>query len=117
MAVIFVSSSIPQGFFPTVDSWVWAKLVHLVYFGVLALLIQQALRYQTRWQLLWKYLQLASILLAVFYGASEEVHQMFTVGRHARVSDVMIDALGATLFILGSMAIRSLVPKKVGAEE
>ena len=106
MAVIFVSSSIPQEFFPNVDSWIWAKLVHVVYFGVLALLIQRALREQTRWQGIWRYVQLASIFVAIFYGATDEVHQIFTPGRHAQVTDVLIDGFGAALFILGSMACR-----------
>ena len=111
MAVIFVSSSLPQDVFPKVNSWIWAKLVHLVYFGVLALLVQRALLGQEKYHLLLKYVQLISILFAVFYGASDEIHQLFTPGRHAQVTDVLIDGFGASLFILGSIAYRTLVPK------
>ena len=111
MAVIFVSSSLPQDVFPKVNSWIWAKLVHLVYFGVLALLVQRALLSQEKYRLLLKYVQLISILFAVFYGASDEIHQLFTPGRHAQITDVLIDGFGASLFILGSIAYRTLVPK------
>jgi VanZ family protein len=111
MAVIFVSSSLPQDVFPKVNSWIWAKLVHVVYFGVLALLVQRALLSQEKYRLLLKYVQLISILFAVFYGASDEIHQLFTPGRHAQITDVLIDGFGASLFILGSIAYRTLVPK------
>ncbi len=111
MAVIFVSSSLPQDVFPKVNSWIWAKLVHLVYFGVLALLVQRALLSQEKYRLLLKYVQLISIFFAVFYGASDEIHQLFTPGRHAQITDVLIDGFGASLFILGSIAYRTLVPK------
>ncbi len=113
MAVIFISSSIPQAFFPEVGTWVWAKLVHVVYFGVLALFFQRALRGQTQWQGLLRHVQFASILLAVMYGATDELHQMFTPGRHARFTDVLIDGFGATLFILGSMVVRRLAENRV----
>jgi VanZ family protein len=113
MAVIFVSSSIPSDMFPKVEFWGWAKLVHLLYFGFLALLVQRALRHQEKYHVLWKYVQVASILFAVFYGASDEIHQLFTPGRHAQFTDVLIDGFGASLFILGSVVYRSLVPKTV----
>jgi len=116
MALIFVSSSIPADAFPQVDSWIWAKLIHVLYFGVLALLLQRALRQQTRWRLLLRYVQIMSILIAVFYGASDEFHQLFTVGRHAQFTDVFIDGFGASLFILGSTAYRTLALKLAGME-
>jgi VanZ family protein len=117
MALIFVGSSIPEVFFPNVDFWVWGKMVHVIYFGVLALLIQRALTRQTRYRLLWKYIQLASILAAILYGASDEIHQLFTAGRHARISDVLIDGFGASLFMLASMAFRTFVPKRVEGQK
>jgi VanZ family protein len=116
MAVIFVSSSIPSNMFPKVEFWGWAKLVHLFYFGLLALLFQRAIRNQERSHFLWKYVQVASILFAVLYGASDEIHQLFTPGRHAQFTDVLIDGFGASLFILGSVVYRSLVPKMARTE-
>jgi VanZ family protein len=113
MVLIFVSSSIPEAFFPNVDFWVWGKLVHVIYFGVLALLIQRALTRQTRHRILWKYVQFVSIFAAVCYGASDEIHQLFTVGRHARIGDVLIDGFGASLFIVASMALRTFVHDRV----
>lgn len=111
MAMIFVSSSLPPEAFPKAGSWILAKLVHIMYFGFLALLVQRALSQQEKYHILLKYVQIASILFAVFYGASDEIHQLFTPGRHAQFTDVLIDGLGASLFILCSIAYRALVPK------
>jgi VanZ family protein len=116
MAVIFLSSSIPSEFFPRVEFWGWAKLVHVLYYGLLALLVERAIRHQEKSHLLWRYVQIASILFAVLYGATDEIHQLFTAGRHARVTDVLIDGFGASLFIGASMVYRSLVPKRVQSE-
>ncbi len=115
MVGIFVSSSLPQTFFPEVGSWIWGKLIHVLYFGVLALLFQGALRNQTRWHIPLRYLQIASILIAIVYGATDEIHQLSTPGRHGQVTDVFIDGFGATLFILASMAYRKMALKKVNS--
>jgi VanZ family protein len=113
MALIFVSSSMPQNVFPDLGSWVWPKLVHVLYFGVLALLVQVTLQQQRRFEPFWKLVPLVSILIAVLYGITDEVHQLFTPGRHARFTDVLIDGFGASLFILVSRAYRRFEPKIV----
>ncbi len=105
MALIFVSSSIPSYEFPEVSFWGWAKLVHLVYFGVLCFLFRQILQDQKKVPTLANNPILFGILFATCYGMSDEFHQMFTPGRHAQVTDVVVDALGACLYVAGAKAV------------
>lgn len=42
---------------------------------------------------------LAPLVFAVFYAITDEIHQSFVPGRHARVYDVGFDALGGLLMI------------------
>lgn len=44
---------------------------------------------------------LAAWLLAVLYAVSDEYHQTFVPGRQGRVFDVLVDAMGAMLAVLG----------------
>ncbi len=43
---------------------------------------------------------LLSIIIAVIYASSDEVHQLFLVGRSAKVLDVFIDSFGSIVGIL-----------------
>jgi hypothetical protein len=101
MLVIFISSAIPGYDFPHVQFWGWAKLVHLIYYGVLCFLAQRALRHQGLFPFLSRYSSLFAVVIAVLYGCTDEFHQRFTPGRHAMAMDVFIDGLGACLFIAG----------------
>lgn len=110
MLVIFISSSIPADDFPHVEFWGWAKLIHLIYYSTLCYLIQRAASHQNRYPLLARHSYLFSVGFAVLYGASDEFHQLSTPGRHAQLTDVLIDAFGASLFLVGYWAYRSLRP-------
>jgi hypothetical protein len=115
MLLIFISSSIPSQAFPDLGFWGWGKLVHIIYFGVLALLIRRAIDHQNKYSIFLKHDVLFSILFAVVYGATDEFHQLYTTGRHADVTDVFIDALGASLFLAGAKVYRVLKERrKVG---
>ncbi|MGI5922029.1 MAG: VanZ family protein [Syntrophomonadaceae bacterium] len=68
------------------------KLAHLVSYGVLALIVKNALHpYRWAYPGAW--------LTATLYGASDEYHQIFVPGRTPLFTDVMIDSLGAFLFL------------------
>ena len=117
MLIIFISSSIPAEDFPQVQFWGWAKLIHLIYYGVLCFLVQRAVTHQVRFPLLARHSYIVGIIFAVLYGASDEFHQLSTPGRHGQFTDVLIDAAGASLFILGYWVYRSFRPGKTeGAE-
>lgn len=47
-------------------------------------------------------------LLAVVYAASDEFHQSFVSSRQASLRDVLIDAVGATLGLLGAAGLLRL---------
>lgn len=72
------------------------KTGHAFLFGILAVLIYRALRsigLSRKKAAVW------AIVIATFYGATDEFHQLFTQGREARVRDVFIDGFGAALVI------------------
>ncbi len=114
MTVIFITSSIPADEFPHVEFWGWAKLIHLIYYGVLCFLIQRAVSNQTRFPLLARHSYLFGIFFAVLYGVTDEFHQLSTPGRHGQYTDVLIDAFGACLFLIGIWAYRSARPRSAG---
>jgi VanZ family protein len=102
MATIFVVSSIPSTDIPQYEGF-WDFVVkkggHLFGYGLLAVLLLRGIA-QTRAQggaPLARRDYLAAFVLAVLYGATDELHQRFTPGRGAHLADVGIDALGACL--------------------
>lgn len=83
------------------------KLAHMLEFGSLAAL---SLLLLLTWpgKLLWRYA--ASLGFTLLYAATDELHQLFSQGRGARLSDVAIDFAGAfitsTLLLAIVVAIR-----------
>jgi VanZ family protein len=86
------------------------KSSHAFFFGVLAVLFYRALVGEglTR-----KRAAIRAIIFTVLYGASDEFHQMFTQGREARVRDVFIDGIGATVVIYLIYWFLPKLPKKI----
>ena len=73
------------------------KTGHLMVYAALALALAFAL-YQYRISssrlILW------SLSFGFFYACTDEIHQLFVLGRSGRFTDVLIDSLGMTLGIL-----------------
>lgn len=86
------------------------KTGHVLLFGALAILIYRALRIN---KIDRKQAAILAILLAFFYGATDEYHQLFTQGREARVRDVFIDCGGAALVILVTYYLPPKLSKKI----
>jgi VanZ family protein len=91
--VIYHLSSRPAGpqpswWFPHAD-----KFIHAGLFGILSLLAYFAARRAPGWPGLRA--AVAAFLLAVAYGASDEIHQLFTPTRSSDPWDVAADAAGA----------------------
>jgi VanZ family protein len=92
----FSSSSGAQGGFWLIEALPYGdKLAHAFAFGVLSLLLNQAIQ---RW---WIALSLTSL-----YGLSDEIHQYFVPGRSVDITDWIADTLGASL-ALGCVIFRT----------
>ncbi len=99
MALIYLVSDqpdIPQVGTSLLDLLV-KKSLHALAYAILATLFWRALKTTPRLQA--AALPLA-LLLTIFYAASDEWHQTFVPGRSGRLSDVLIDTLGAVAAIL-----------------
>ncbi|MBE6699158.1 MAG: VanZ family protein [Ruminococcaceae bacterium] len=85
------------------------KLAHMLEFGSLATL---SFLFLITWRgkILWRYA--ASLGFALVYAATDELHQLFSDGRGARLSDVFIDFSGAfiacTLALIIVMLVRRI---------
>jgi VanZ family protein len=101
MILIFVSSSLPETVFPEVKWWGWAKIVHVIFYAVLCFLTWRSVHHQDKFPWLANHSAFVGFLAAFAYGSLDEIHQIFTRGRHPMVSDVLIDCLGACLFLAG----------------
>lgn len=55
---------------------------------------------------------LISLSICVCYAASDEIHQLFSSGRSCELRDVIIDSIGATVGILLTMLIFSIINRK-----
>jgi VanZ family protein len=86
-ALIFGLSSIPS-LNSGLGTWdtVLRKLAHTAEFAVLAALLWRALRNEV-----------AALVVAVGYAATDELHQHFVRGRHGSPVDVAIDGIGAAI--------------------
>jgi VanZ family protein len=91
MAMIFYVSSLPEAPLPPGFA---DKPTHSLGYAGLAVLVVRAFagglpsRVSAR-------TALAAIAVAVAYGATDEVHQMFVPGRSAEIADLYADAIGA----------------------
>jgi VanZ family protein len=72
------------------------KLGHVTEYFVLGLLLFHAFRGETSKKWSWRWTVLA-LVFVVFYAATDEFHQSFSLAREASVADVGIDTLGGIL--------------------
>lgn len=110
--VIFSFSSYPVGF-STEFYWkdfIIKKTAHIIEYGILATLLYRAM---INSELEKKKAMWFSILIAFLYGLTDEFHQSFTPGRESRMRDVIIDTIGASIFMFGIIDNLNKMPKKV----
>jgi VanZ family protein len=97
IGLIFFLSSRPPEYFPETHIPLADKIVHVLIYGVLGFFFARALTSRYRLEVIWKryrgYL-VASVLLTVLYGISDEYHQSFVPGRSVEVADVIADTIG-----------------------
>lgn len=87
------------------------KGAHMTEYAVLGISILIPL---ILWKETWSYkkLVLVSILLTTFYAATDEVHQLFVLGRSGQISDVLVDGTGAAIGIIFASLIYSKIKNK-----
>ena len=110
--LIFKFSS---GTIPTSTKIYWLnftvnKIGHILLFGTLALLTYRAMVGEGMGR---KKAAIWAIIVSLFYGATDEYHQMYTQGREAKVRDVIIDGIGASLIVYLVYKVLPRFPKKV----
>ena len=73
------------------------KAAHMAEYGVLSVLLYIWIG---QWEMGFLRRGGTAFLAAAVYGATDEIHQLFVVGRAGRFSDVMIDSAGALLGVM-----------------
>ena len=89
MGAIFWFSAQPQAALDFGQPEFLGKAAHVTEYAVLGWLVQRARGDRRAWWQSW--------LIVILYAATDEFHQSFTPGRTPRVTDVMIDAVGAAM--------------------
>jgi VanZ family protein len=74
--------------------------MHFLAYFVLAVLINLTMIFQRKSILLFEKAPLATIIICLFYGAVDELHQMLVPGRFAETWDWVADALGTFAGVL-----------------
>jgi VanZ family protein len=93
MAFIFCASSVPGEDIPPLLPY-QDIVFHFAVYGCLAYFLARALK-NTYLTYTLKKVILLSVLFSVFYGVSDELHQLFVINRSASVFDVCIDGIGS----------------------
>lgn len=93
MAAIFVMSSrseLPHT--PGVSIQFMAIAGHFIAYGLLAIFVVWALRFEIRH---YPNRAMIAFMVTLLYGMSDEFHQSFVPGRDASVGDLVVDGIGA----------------------
>lgn len=96
--VLFVATSLPVERLPSVGFS--DKINHFLAYFVLAVLVNLTLIYQRKSKFLFEKAQIATIVICLFYGAVDELHQLLVPGRFAETWDWVADAWGAFTGVL-----------------
>ena len=87
------------------------KTLHIIEYGILYVLLYRAFRATSgrpEWQL-----RIDALLIAIFYGISDEIHQVMVPTREGRPRDVVIDSFGVTLTYLYIWKYLPRAPKRL----
>ena len=105
-AILFIATSIPVERLPSIGFT--DKINHFIAYFILAVLVNLTLIYQRKSRFLFEKAPVATIVICLFYGAVDELHQLLVPGRSAETLDWIADALGT---ILGVLVIYFLITK------
>jgi hypothetical protein len=111
-AYIFKLSS---GKIATVSDVYWYEFTiksfaHVLFFGLLTILIYRALRGSGFKR---KKSGYYTLYVLIIYALTDELHQSFVPGRDARIHDVVFDTIGAVIVIYAIWELLPRVPKRL----
>jgi hypothetical protein len=108
----FSSGTIPVASTVYWQDFAVKKFGHVLLFGILSVFVYRAFRIN---KVNRRNAAILAVVIATFYGATDEYHQFFTQGREARIRDVFIDSIGATLIVLAVYYLPPTFSKKMYA--
>lgn len=105
MALIFVLSSFPPPQAAReVPIYFNVKLIHIIEYGVLNLLVYWAISRTSSMTYGWR--ASYSVAIAVLYGLTDELHQVFVPGRSGQLIDIFANLIGCVSVQLGIFVCR-----------
>lgn len=110
--VIFIASSFET--VPFVDEKIlgWDKLLHMSVYFLLTILIQIAIAAnKPNWSN--KKIAAVSVIMALMYALSDEIHQYFVPGRVCDIWDFAADAMGIALSMIFINITSNFVKSKI----
>jgi len=96
--ILFVATTLPVERLPSIG--LTDKINHFIAYFVLAVLVNLTLIYQRKSKFLFKKAQIVTIVICLFYGALDELHQLLVPGRSAETLDWVADASGTFTGVL-----------------
>jgi hypothetical protein len=109
--IFYISSgSVPKAGDTFWVDFVIKKSAHMLEYGIFAILFYRAF-INTGWDK--KKAFILTLLLAVLYGSTDELHQFFTPGRESRLRDVIFDTIGAGAAIYIVWKLLPKMPKRL----
>lgn len=111
-ALIFLLSSYPTKPVSKIylKDFVVKKTAHVIEYGIFAAFLYRAFKESGVRK---KKAGVYSVLIAFFYGITDEFHQSFTPGRDPKVRDIIFDTIGAGLAIYAIWNLLPKAPKKL----
>jgi len=118
MAIIFIGSShsnVVLSESPSKDN-LMKNLGHIIEYALLGFLIFRALSSKKGDTLTSRYVWLWSLIGAILYGVTDEVHQMFVPTRTAYLGDIFMDGVGAGMGLLFGIIVYTFLSGKFFSE-
>jgi hypothetical protein len=111
----FVIFYISSGGVPKAGATFWVdfaikKIAHIFEYAIFAALFYRAF-VNSGWGK--RKSLIVSLFLAIFYGATDELHQIFTPGREPRLRDVIFDTIGAGAALYFIWRLLPKMPKRL----
>jgi VanZ family protein len=114
--ILIAATSVPVDSVPSFG--IGDKIKHFSAYFVLASLLYLTLLFQQKSIYLRKYSAIFTVLIAVTYGAIDEIHQMFIPGRFAELLDWLADFGGAISGVIVLQIViksKKFIPEESGA--